>query len=178
MTPLRGRRIELREFTLEDADAVVTWSSDPAVTRYLTWEEGDRDRALGFLRFLITESARQPRETFELAMVERESGLVVGAAGLRVRNWQHRRADVGYVLRRDRWGRGYTTEAVGLLLGLGWELGMQRIEATCHPDNRASARVMEKNGMRYEGLLRHLHHVRGEWRDSLLYAIVAGDSAD
>jgi RimJ/RimL family protein N-acetyltransferase len=178
VTPLQGRRIELREFTLEDVDAVVAWSGDPAVTRHLTWEGGGRGSALSFLRYLIGESTRQPRQAFELAMVELESGEVVGAAGMRVRNWQHRRADVGYVLRRDRWGRGYTTEAVGLLIELGFELGMHRIEATCHPDNRASARVMEKNGMRYEGRLRHLHHVRGEWRDSLLYAIVAGDAPD
>jgi [ribosomal protein S5]-alanine N-acetyltransferase len=178
LTELRGRRIQLREFSLADADAVAAWSGDPAVTRYLTWDGGDRDRALSFIRFLVGESARQPRQIFELAVVEISSGEVVGAAGLRVRNWQHRRADVGYVLRRDRWGRGYITEAVGLLIGLGFELGMHRIEATCHPDNRASARVMEKSGMRYEGRLRHLHHVRGEWRDSLLYAIVAGDPPD
>ena len=108
-------------------------------------------------------------------MVERASGLIVGGAGLRVRDWRDRRADLGYVLRRDRWGRGYTTDAVRLLVALGFELGMHRIEATCHPDNRASARVMEKNGLRFEGHMRHVHLVRGQWWDSLLYAILAGD---
>jgi RimJ/RimL family protein N-acetyltransferase len=175
---LRGRLVELREFSIDDADAMLVWSGDPAVTHYLTWDPGDRDRALSFVRYLVTEAARQPRQSFELAMVERATGEVVGAAGMRVRDWQNRRADVGYVLRRDRWGRGYTTEAVGLLLAFGFELGMHRIEASCHPDNRGSSRVMEKNGMRYEGRLRDTHYVRGEWRDSLLYAIIAGEAPD
>ena len=69
------------------------------------------------------------------------------------------------------------SDAVSLLIVLGFELGLHRIEATCHPDNRASARVMEKNRMRFEGRMRHVHCVRGEWWDALLYAIVAEGEA-
>jgi RimJ/RimL family protein N-acetyltransferase len=170
-----GRLVELREYTLDDAVAMTAWTSDPEVVRFLTWDVGDRARAQQFIERKVAESEEQPRSVYELAMIERESGLVVGSAGLRVRDWQHRRADLGYVLRRDRWGRGYTTEAVGLLIRLGFELGAHRIEATCHPDNVASARVMEKNGMRFEGRLRQVQCVGEEWWDALLYAIVAGD---
>jgi RimJ/RimL family protein N-acetyltransferase len=58
--------------------------------------------------------------------------------------------------------------------GLGC-LRLRRIAATCHPDNRASARVLEKIGMRREGRLRSHLFVRGAWRDSLLYAAVNDD---
>ena len=67
------------------------------------------------------------------------------------------------------------SDAVSLLIALGFELGMHRIEATCHPDNRASARVMEKNGMRFEGRMRHVQCVHGQWWDALLYAVVVDD---
>jgi [ribosomal protein S5]-alanine N-acetyltransferase len=172
---LGGSLVELREYRSDDGEAMTAWTSDPEVVRFMTWETGDRARAERFLQQTMASAAERPRGSYELAMVERSTGQVVGGAGLRVRNWEHRRADLGYVLRRDRWGLGYTTEAAGLLIAFGFDLGMHRIEATCHPDNRGSSRVMEKVGMRYEGCLRGFHFVRGEWWDSLLYAIVAGE---
>jgi [ribosomal protein S5]-alanine N-acetyltransferase len=172
---LAGTLIELREYEPADAEAMVAWTSDAEVVRFMTWETGDRPRAERFLQQTMATAAERPRSTYELAMIERSSGRVVGGAGLRVRNWEHRRADIGYVLRRDRWGRGYTTEAAGLLISLGFDLGMHRVEATCHPDNRGSSRVMEKAGMTYEGRMRHYQFVRGEWWDALLYAIMGDE---
>src|SRR5207253_4619395 len=102
-----GRLVELREYTLDDAVAMTAWTSDPEVVRFLTWGVGDRGRARQFIEQKVAESEEQPRSVYELAVIERATGLVVGGAGLRVRDWRHRRADLGYVLRRDRWGRGY-----------------------------------------------------------------------
>jgi RimJ/RimL family protein N-acetyltransferase len=171
-----GDVIELREVRFEDADAVLAWTSDPEVLRHVAWETGDRQRAETFVRAAIASAREQPRSVFELAIVELSTGQVVGACRLCVKAWLHRRADIGYILRRDRWGRGYASEAASLLLGLGWDLGMHRIEATCHPDNAASARVLEKAGMRLEGRLRDYTYVRGEWWDALLYAVLADDA--
>jgi ribosomal-protein-alanine N-acetyltransferase len=175
---LTGERIELREFEPKDVPAVVAWNSDPEVVRFMTWDLGDRVRAERFVQQVRASAAERPRNNYELAMVELETERVVGAAGLRVQNWEHRRADIGYVLRRDLWGRGYTTEAVNMLIAFGFDLGMHRIEATCHPQNRASSRVMERAGMCFEGKLRHYQFVRGEWWDALLYSIVAPDPAN
>jgi RimJ/RimL family protein N-acetyltransferase len=86
---------------------------------------------------------------------------------------QHRRGHVGWVVRRDAWGHGYASEAAVALIRFAVdELGLHRIEATCHPDNAASARVMEKAGMTYEGRKRDHLLDRGAWRDSLSYAFV------
>jgi [ribosomal protein S5]-alanine N-acetyltransferase len=54
-------------------------------------------------------------------------------------------------------------------------LGAHRVEATCHPENAASARVLEKAGLTFEGRLREHVLARGVWRDSLLYAALSGD---
>ena len=53
------------------------------------------------------------------------------------------------------------------------ELGLQRIYATCDQRNKASARVMERLGMRREGALRQSRYIQGSWRDEYLYAILA-----
>lgn len=170
-----GERVTLREYELSDAAAVLEWAADPRVTRYMTWGPGDLSSTESHVRQAMATAAEQPRHVFEVAVVENDSGLVVGSARLSVKDWLNRRADVGYVLRHDRWGRGYITEATALLVRFGFDYGMHRIEAMCHPDNHGSVRVMEKVGMRYEGRLRDVHRVSREWCDALLYAKLADD---
>jgi [ribosomal protein S5]-alanine N-acetyltransferase len=175
---LTGNLVTLREYVPSDAAAMTAWTSDPEVSRYLTWPVGDYERAVAFIEKTIAQAHEEPRTVYEFAILERFTDQVVGSAGIRVRDPQTRRADLGYVLRRDRWGQGYMTEAVRLLIRFGFDrLHMHRIEATCHPSNDASARVMMKNGMQFEGRLRHLQCKDGEWWDSLMYATIEGDAA-
>ncbi len=84
------------------------------------------------------------------------------------------RCELGFNIARDRWGRGYGTEAVraAATFGLGLE-GVRRVQATCHVDNTASARVLEKAGMTREGLLRRylrFPNLGSEPQDVYLYA--------
>lgn len=169
-------QLTLREFQEGDVDAVTTWISDPAVTRFMTWDPGDRARAEAWLRQVAADASALPRTSWELAAVEAPTGVVVGAGRLTIRDAQHRVGDIGYVLRRDRWGQGLGGELARLLVERGFErVGLHRIEATCDVDNVASARVLEKAGLRLEGRLRERYQIRGEWRDSLLYAALARD---
>ncbi len=86
------------------------------------------------------------------------------------------KGDVGYVLCREAWGRGYITEALRAVLEAA--LGMpevRRVAAHCHVENVGSARVMEKAGMQREGLLRKyaiFPNVSDEPADCWLYAAV------
>ena len=98
---------------------------------------------------------------------------MVGACGLV--NWEaeHARAEVGFVLSREYWGRGLMAEAVRAMLRFGFErMNLNRIEARCIAENAASARVMEKAGMFYEGTLRQREYIKGAYRDIKLYAIL------
>lgn len=70
------------------------------------------------------------------------------------------------------WGRGYAIEIAQALVKFAQALGLHRVEATCHPDNAASARVLTKAGLTLEGRLRDHLLVRGAWRDSLLFAVI------
>jgi len=97
---------------------------------------------------------------------------MIGSVVLAQSSVEHRRGEMGYVLARDVWGRGYATEAAAALLAYGFAAGLHRIGATCDPENAASARVLEKIGMSFEGRLREYFLIRGAWRDRLLYAAV------
>lgn len=129
-----------------------------------------------YLSEVAREVAREPRTSFTLAVATLDDALI-GAANLTITDAKST-GELGYVLARDQWGRGYAIEVARRLIVFGFDdLGLHRITATCHPDNFASARVLEKAGMGFEGTLRGHLRVRGGWRDSRVSAIVTGDEA-
>jgi [ribosomal protein S5]-alanine N-acetyltransferase len=82
--------------------------------------------------------------------------------------------EIWYLVEPESWGRGIATGAVKHLIDFGFgELGLHRIWATCLPDNPASARVLEKVGMRKEGFLVKNLKIHREWKSSFLYAMLA-----
>jgi ribosomal-protein-alanine N-acetyltransferase len=88
----------------------------------------------------------------------------------------HRRGDIGYALAREYWGHGYATEAVRAMIEFGFEhLNLNRIEARAVPANVASTRVMQKAGMKYEGILSESGFFKGAYQDVALYSILRSD---
>ncbi len=170
-----GDRVSLRDFGLDDVEAVAAYACDPVVTsHHLVWgPHAGRQETASWLRETIAQASCASRQHFELAVVDNLSGGLVGEARVTVRNPVHRIGDIGYVLRQSQWGQGYGTEVARLLVRMGfWVPGLHRVEATCDPANVASRRVLEKVGMRPEGCMRENFWIRGSWRDSLLFAIL------
>jgi RimJ/RimL family protein N-acetyltransferase len=85
-------------------------------------------------------------------LVTDQTGRLVGSAGLDIET--RRQASTGYVLARDAWGVGYATEIAMVMARLADIAGLDRLYALCHPANRASARVLDTAGFRFEGILR------------------------
>ena len=80
---------------------------------------------------------------------------------------------MGYTIARAYWGLGYATEAARALIQFGFDrMHLVRIEAVCLPEHLASARVLQKAGMQFEGVLRSYQVWRGQPRDLHMYAIV------
>ena len=171
---LEGVSVLLREFRSSDAAAAFAWVGDPDAVRYVPLGPLDAAGAFDYVEQLVAEAKRDPRDAYTLAIVERATGEVVGSVALGVDSRAHRRAELGYILRRDRWGRGFATEAASMMIDFAFdELGMNRVWAVCDPNNPGSTRVLEKCGLTCEGTLREDLLVHGTWRDSLLYAVVA-----
>lgn len=171
---LRTERLMLREFRLDDEVAVHHYGSDEEVTRYLTWGPNSPTETAMYLVEVAREAAREPRTSFTLAVATLDDELI-GAVNLTITDRQLT-GELGYVLARDQWGHGYATEVARRLIVFGFdELGLRRITATCHPDNFASARVLEKAGMHFERTIRDHLRVRGAWRDSRVFVTAASD---
>jgi RimJ/RimL family protein N-acetyltransferase len=144
-------RLVLRRPLVSDAETVFArYAGDPAVTRFLGWRT--HSSAADTQMFLACCDAEWRLSGVGPYLIQsREDGELLGSAGLRVSSPQH--ATIGYLLAQDAWGRGYATEAVRALRDLALRLGIIRLTATCHPEHRASWRVLEKCGFRREGML-------------------------
>ena len=158
---------------LEDATSIFErYARDPDVTRYLTWRpHQDIERTQEFVRRCC--AFWDCREAFPWVIVPKDETRPIGMIDLRP---QGERAEIGYVLARPFWGRGYMTEAARAVVE--WALSqpeIYRVWAVCDVDNAASAKVLEKVGMLREGVLRQwiIHpNVDAVPRDCYCYAII------
>jgi [ribosomal protein S5]-alanine N-acetyltransferase len=76
----------------------------------------------------------------------------------------------------ELWGKGVASEAAKLMINIGFTyFHLHRIQATCDPDNIASSRVLEKVGMKKEGVLRENIMIKSGWRDSAIYSVLEGE---
>jgi RimJ/RimL family protein N-acetyltransferase len=125
------------------------------------------------IRNLSAGREEQPRRGLCFAIVLQSDMQLIGECLLYAHNPDLREAGLGYTLNRRCWGQGYATEAATRIVQYGFEeLGLHRIFAECRPENRASARVLEKIGLRQEGHLRENKWIRGRWEDTLLFAML------
>jgi RimJ/RimL family protein N-acetyltransferase len=169
---LETDRLILREFQESDFEDVYEYASNPEVARFTIRGVINEQETREFLKRQIHHQSEDPRRIFDFALVLKDSIRLIGACGLHL-NAGIKDALMGYVLNRKYWNQGYMTEAAKRIVQFGFEeLGLKRIYASCDPANTASVRIMEKIGMKFEGRQREEKFTRGNWRLSLLYAIL------
>lgn len=171
--PIETDRLVLRPFEHGDLDALHAYYGRADVARYLLWAAHDRERTRSTLRRKISEHRLHSEgDSLSLAVLARETGILVGDVVLVWHSREHRQGEVGFVFNPDFQGCGYATEAAAAVLRLGFEsLGLHRITGHCDARNGASARLMGRLGMRREAHFSHNRTVKGEWAEELVYAI-------
>lgn len=133
-----------------------------------------RDEATSYAAELSNGFRR--RELLAWIMAARDDDACIGTTTLYALNPKHLKAEVGYALRADRWGRGHAKEAVQLALRCGFaSLGFNRIGADGAPGNDASIGLLTRLGFRHEGHLRENFCTQAELQDSLVYGMVAAE---
>jgi RimJ/RimL family protein N-acetyltransferase len=171
--PIETPRLLLRDFKASDLDAVHAYASLEDVTRYMIWGPNTLAQSREAIEGFLEDQRRKPRIAFDLAVTLKPKRAVIGGVGISLIDRANRTGDIGYVLHPDYWGFGFAEEAARALLDAGFHhLGLRRIVASCDQRNKASARVMERLGMRREGAFRSSKYIQGEWRDEYLYAIL------
>jgi ribosomal-protein-alanine N-acetyltransferase len=144
-------RLVIRRPKLSDASPIHEYGRDPEVTRYMDWPT--HTCVADAVAVLKGAGPRwESGEEYSWVITVKPEDRPIGSVACRVRGHA---VDLGYVLSRPHWGRGYATEAAQAVLNWAATLeGVYRVWATCDVENAASARVLEKIGMSREGILR------------------------
>jgi RimJ/RimL family protein N-acetyltransferase len=166
--------LALRAFEPEDHAALLALHEREDVTRYLPFDARDAEAVREVLaRKMAATRLDQEGGALELAAILPEDGRLVGDVSLFHRSTTHRAAEVGYVFDPGFHGRGLATEATAALLEIAFDhVGYHRVYGRLDARNRASARVLEKLGMRREAHLVENEWLKGEWTDEVIYAVL------
>lgn len=198
---LETTRLILREFEKEDYNLVHQYASDAEVVRFMSWGPNNEEDTLNFILKALGWQQEQPRKVFDFAVVDKWQKRLIGSCGFHLArtasegssqaialatngaynldplsHTRDQNGAIGYCFGKESWGKGYATEAAGAVIKYAFKkLSMHKMFAVCDVDNKASARVLEKVGMRKEGHLLEDIKIKGRWRDSYLYGLLVNE---
>lgn len=161
---LRTERLTLRRMSINDTDDMFDYAKRQDVTEYLLWyPHQSKKYTSDYLRYIGTRY--NLGEFYDWAVIETQSGRMIGTCGFTRFDLPHNSAEIGYVLNPEFHGKGYATEAAERVLEFGFEdLSLHRIEAKFMQGNDASLHVMKKLGMTLEGYRRDGMLVKQKYR--------------
>lgn len=174
--PIETDRLLLREVVPSDAPLIAARRSDPEVARYAAWDPPyPLDAAVRLVDDVIAMGGPIDDGWWMLTVERKSDGVVVGGMAVHP-TFNLRTIEIGYDLADGHRGRGYAAEAVaGLVPWLFDTFQATRITGMLHPDNMASARVLERNGFLYEGHTRNSYWLGDENVDDLIYGLTPDD---
>ncbi|MFK4809426.1 GNAT family N-acetyltransferase [Devosia sp. ZW T5_3] len=172
--PLETARLRLRPFTRGDVDAVFDYRRREDVARYLFDVPLSREECALAVQQRIGQVALEADDDKIILGVElADEGTLIGEVSLILRNLDARQGEIGWIFHPDYQGHGYATEAAVALLDLAFKDGeIHRVMARCDARNSASAKLMERLGMRREAHFREHALFKGEWDEEFVYAIL------
>jgi [ribosomal protein S5]-alanine N-acetyltransferase len=172
---LETERFYLRQLRSEDAPQMFSYFSQDIVTEYYDLESFNNEQQAVDLINKFNQGfvdKRQIRWGAEL----KETGRLVGTCGFHAIEPVHFKAEIGYELHPDYWGKGMMPEITKAIVAFGFqEMGLNRIEAFYDPANDQSWKVLKKNGFQYEGTLRKRFFEKGRFVDAALAAVIKED---
>lgn len=176
---LETDRLILRPFQDADVQLFSEYRSDPEVARYQSWETPySLAQAAKFISALHTVQPGTPGEWLQIAIELKTTGLLVGDCAFCVLAKEPQQAEIGFTLARRHQRNGYAGEAVTALLEYLFSgLQLHRVRAICDVENLASARLLERIGMRLEGHFIESVWFKGRWSSEFWYAVLSTEWA-
>lgn len=168
-------RLKLRQFKVDDVDSMYTYTSNPNVAKYCSWPVYQTiEEAQKYIQFILTCYEKQVLAPWAIEIVE--TGEMIGAIDFVSWSDMHENVEVGYVIAEEHWGKGYVTEAFSKLIQIAFEeINVHRLTAKCCSVNQASASVMKKNGLFFEGKTRESFYKDQQFYDMDHYGMVRND---
>lgn len=172
--------IEIRPYTLDDADALTTavHESLADLSPWMSWADAGFCPETARTWIAAQIAAAGAGDAYEFAIVDK-AGLYLGGCGVNRIQRDLRYGNLGYWIRTSAAGRGVAVRAVDMLARWAFaHTELERLELLCAVGNLRSQRVAEKAGAEREGTLRARLRTHDEQLDAVLYAIVRGDLSD
>jgi [ribosomal protein S5]-alanine N-acetyltransferase len=164
--------LRLRQFRAEDAEAMHGCFANPEAMRF--WNTPVHTKLIETERAVRRFIDCTPSYYRVLAVAQAETDCCLGLVNYHDGHIRNKRVAIGYIIHPARQRQGIATEAVLAMVEFCFgELGLHRVQAFIHPDNTPSRAFVEKLGFRCEGLLRDNLRVGDDWRDDMLYALLA-----
>lgn len=168
-------RLDLRRLTLSDAEMMFrNWTSDADVTRFLRW---GAHKTIDDTKSMIQQwvDSYQHDSTYYWGMYLK-NGEMIGSIGINITSEYDYKGELGYKIGSRWWNQGYSSEAAKAVVDYMFQnTDIERISAFSSVKNPASSKVMEKIGMRHEGLLRHYYKTRDGFHDCVIYGIIRNE---
>ncbi|WP_313890922.1 GNAT family N-acetyltransferase [Psychrobacillus sp.] len=172
---IETRRLILRGVEPEDASDMLKYLSDKDVVK-----------PMGLVPFETVEDVWDEVKWYKSIYDEgtgirwgitlKDSEKVIGSCGFLNMLTKHYRAEIGYELSKDYWGKGIASEALEAVVKYGYHhFQLERIEALIEPANLPSQKLVERQGFKREGLLRHYEFTCGKFDDLYMYSIIKKD---
>ncbi|WP_071645385.1 GNAT family N-acetyltransferase [Planococcus versutus] len=163
------------EVLKEDSADMFLYLSDKEVMKHMELEPFQTEKEtldeIGWYQKIFKESTG-----IRWGITHKENGRVIGSCGFFYTHPEHSRTEIGYELSKEYWGKGIVSEALEAIILYGFQhFQLERIEALVEPANSASSKLLEKNGFKQEGLLRHYEFTCGKFDDLYIYSRLKGD---
>lgn len=169
---LRTQRLVLRPLDLPDVPEIFFLRSNEQVLHYICREKM-ASVAEAEEWIMRHKEAIAQNESVSWAICLASDPTLIGHIGFWRVVKEHHRAEIGYFLHPDHWGQGVISEALTAVLDFGFrQLQLHTVEANIHPANKASERLLLKQGFVQEGYLRQNYFFRGEFSDTALFSLL------
>jgi [ribosomal protein S5]-alanine N-acetyltransferase len=172
---IETNRLKLRKVIKEDANDMFTYLSDKDVVNHMGLEPfltvNEVYDEIGWYQSICEDGTG-----IRWGITFKDSGKVIGSCGFLNMKSKHHRAEVGFELSKDYWGKGIASEALDAVVKYGFlHFQLERIEALIEPANVPSQKLVERKGFLKEGLLRHYEYTCGKFDNLFMYSILKED---
>jgi len=173
---IETQRLILRRFEIADTESVFqTWLSDPVVQN----NYGEKACNTTVEARQIIEkwiSQYNNNEFYRWAIILKGIDTSIGQIAFHFVDSKNQRADVEYCIGQSYWGNGYAAEALNAVIEYAFKhIRLNRVQAFHRSKNAASGKVLEKVGMKYEGVLKQYLIHNDEFDDCIMYAAIRNE---
>jgi RimJ/RimL family protein N-acetyltransferase len=170
--PIRTERLLIRPFRPDDTTGLAGRRNDPVVARYQDWQiPYSMEQAEKAVSEVVAMDGPKNERWWMAVVADPDTDEVLGDLAVHL-SWAGRTAEVGYTFAKEKWGRGYATEALAAMVDYLFDnLGVTRVFGMLHPDNPSSAMVLERAGFLFEGHTRLSFWLGDEVSDDWIYGL-------